>query len=164
MIKKVCAGLVFLAMVSLIIVSLSRGNADSAPHGTVFTKNGIAIRGYDPVAYFTENAAKKGFAKYKLEFQRTTWYFSSQENRELFDDDPLKYFPQYGGYCAWAVAAKGQAFSIDPTAWRIVDGKLYLNYSHDIQRKWEADIPGFIAKGDEKWPALKKHLAGIRGS
>lgn len=164
MIMKTCAGLAILAMLALVIFNLPNGNADSAPHGTIFTKNGIAIRGYDPVAYFTENAAKKGQKKYQLEYQRVTWYFSSQENRDLFDEDPLKYFPQYGGYCAWAVAAKGQAFSIDPTAWRIVDGKLYLNYSHKIQSKWEADIPGFIAKGDEKWPELKKYLDGVRGS
>ena len=76
-------------------------------------------------------------------------------NRDDFAKAPDKYAPQFGGYCAWAVAHNYTA-GIDPEAWRIVDCKLYLNYSKDVQKKWEADIPGFIKAGTENWPKLKK--------
>ena len=84
---------------------------------------------------------------------------SSAANRDRFAADPEKYAPQYGGYCAWAVA-QGYTAKIDPEAWRIVDGKLYLNYSKDVQTQWSEDIPGNITKGDANWPKLRADLAG----
>ena len=82
-------------------------------------------------------------------------YFASAANRDEFAKAPEKYAPQFGGYCAYAVA-QGHTASIDPEAWRIVDGKLYLNYSKGVQKKWEVDVSGFIKQGKENWPKLKK--------
>jgi hypothetical protein len=88
-------------------------------------------------------------------WQGTTWIFASAENRDRFQADPERYAPQYGGYCAYAVS-KGHTASIDPKAWTIVDGKLYLNYSKGVKKKWEQDVPGNIVKADKNWPDLHK--------
>ncbi|WP_252023669.1 YHS domain-containing (seleno)protein [Vibrio sp. SCSIO 43136] len=114
---------------------------------------GNAIKGYDPVAYFTVGKATKGDSDFVYEWQGADWKFSSQQNLEAFKANPDKYAPQYGGYCAWAVS-KGYTAKIDPQAWHIHDGKLYLNYSKSVQADWLEDIPGNIAKGDRNWPAL----------
>ena len=114
---------------------------------------GTAIDGTDPVAYFEEGRPIEGSSDFKHEWNGATWRFSSEENRALFAANPEKYAPQYGGYCAWAVS-KGYTASTDPEAWKIVDGKLYLNYSKSVQATWEQDVPGNIAKGDANWPSL----------
>ena len=112
-----------------------------------------AASGHDSVAYFTEGKPVEGREKFSHEYEGATWLFSSAENRDLFAADPGRYAPQYGGYCAYAVS-QGSTASTDPTAWKIVDGKLYLNYSHDVKKLWEADIPGYVAKANENWPKL----------
>lgn len=94
-----------------------------------------------------------GSSAFTYEWNGATWQFSSAENRDLFASNPEAYAPQYGGYCAKAVS-EGNLASIDPNAWRIVDGRLYLNYSPDVQRQWSADIPGNIALGDANWPEV----------
>jgi YHS domain-containing protein len=116
---------------------------------------GLAIDGYDPVAYFTEGRPVKGEAKFEHEYGGATYRFASEANRDLFAKDPAKYAPQYGAFCAYAVS-KGYTADTDPLAWKIVDGKLYLNYNASAQKAWEKDIPGNIRKGDENWPALSK--------
>ena len=118
----------------------------------VFTEDGIAIRGTDPVAYFKESKAVQGSSEFEYEWMGVKWQFSTEENRDLFASNPEEYAPQYGGYCAWAVS-QGYTASIDPQAWKIVDGKLYLNYSQDVQKRWSKDIPGNIAKADANWEA-----------
>jgi len=117
------------------------------------TRAGIAIKGYDPVAYFTEARPVKGSPDHEHEWNGAVWRFSSEEHRGLFAADPEKYAPRYGGYCAWAVSRNSTA-DIDPGAWKIVDGKLYLNYSVKIQEKWSQNIPDNIAAGDRNWPGL----------
>ena len=117
---------------------------------------GGAIRGYDPVAYHTEGKPVAGKRAHRVEWKGATWSFASAGNKALFEGDPEKYAPRYGGYCAWAVS-QGYTASIDPDAWSIVDGKLYLNYSLGVRDQWSGDIPGNIAKGDVNWPKL---LAG----
>ena len=82
-----------------------------------------------------------------------TWHFASDANRALFEADPLAFAPQYGGWCAWAVA-EGYTASTVPDAWSIVDGRLYLNFSRSVQRRWERDIPGNIARADANWPGV----------
>lgn len=115
---------------------------------------GHAIKGYDPVAYHTENNPIKGSKEFEVEWKNAIWRFASAENKRLFEADPEKYAPQYGGYCAWAVS-RGYTAGVDPKdAWRIVDGKLYLNYSPKIKKQWEEDIPGNIKKGDANWPKV----------
>jgi len=116
-------------------------------------RGGVAIEGYDPVAYFERGAPVEGSADHTFEWRGATWRFASAAHRELFAAEPGKYAPQYGGYCAYAVA-KGTTAGIDPEAWQIVDGKLYLNYSKKVQRQWEEDVPGNIAKADANWPKI----------
>ena len=118
-----------------------------------FAEDGVAIRGYDPVAYFDQGEAIEGSPEHSLEWQGVTWHFASADHRSAFEQTPEKYAPAYGGFCAYAVA-KDQLASIDPEAWKIVDGKLYLNYSHSIQSKWEKDIPGHIESAEMNWPKL----------
>ena len=115
---------------------------------------GVAVKGYDPVAYFVEGKPVKGSGKYEHKWMGAKWHFSSAENRDLFAKNPEKYAPQYGGYCAYAVS-QGAVADIDPTAWKIVNGKLYLNLSHAVARIWRKDIPGYIALADKNWPKLK---------
>ena len=121
----------------------------------VFSASGVAIRGYDPVAYFTDGKPVRGKAEFAHVWNGATWHFASAENRDRFKAEPAKYAPQYGGYCAYAVS-KGYVAPIDPTAWRIVDGKLYLNYNADIQKTWASDIPGYIGRADANWPKVLK--------
>jgi YHS domain-containing protein len=117
--------------------------------------SGLAIRGYDPVAYFREHKPVKGSGQFRYTWMGATWLFASAVNRDQFASNPVQYAPQYGGYCSYAVS-KGHTASIDPEAWRIVDGKLYLNYSKRVQETWANDVPGNIHKADQNWPALHK--------
>ena len=112
-----------------------------------------AIRGYDPVAYFIQQKPVKGSEQFKYSWMGATWLFASAENRDKFATNPAEFAPQYGGYCSYAVS-KGHTASIDPEAWRIVDGKLYLNYSKSVQKTWQQDVPGNIQKADQNWPRL----------
>lgn len=129
------------------------------PASAIFADRGLAIRGYDVVAYFTQGRPTRGQAAFTHQWNGATWRFASASHRDQFAADPTKYAPQYGGFCAWAVS-EGYEAPIDPTAWRIVDGKLYLNYNASIQRQWEADIPGRIARGDANWPTVAAKVAG----
>ncbi len=126
--------------------------AQAAKPQTFATTDG-AIRGYDPVAYFVLGKAVRGKAEHSSTWQGASYRFSSRENLETFESNPAKYAPQYGGYCAYAVS-QGYTASIDPDAWSSVDGKLYLNYSSGVQRRWEKDIPGYISAADRNWPEV----------
>ncbi len=113
-----------------------------------------AVSGYDSVAYFTESKAVKGSAKFKFKYKGAEWHFISEKHLKMFQQSPEKYSPQYGGYCAWAVAARKQRAPGDPNYWKIVDDRLYLNYDAEIQKKWLQDITGFIKKANENWPEM----------
>ena len=113
----------------------------------------LAADGYDVVAYFELGEPVKGSSEHELTHKGVVWRFASAENLSKFEADPAAYAPQYGGYCAWATA-QGYTARGNPKFWRIVDGKLYLNYSAGVQRKWEKDIPGFIAMADANWPGI----------
>ncbi len=114
---------------------------------------GRAIGGYDPVAYFTDGRAVEGKSAFTAKWMGANWRFASAANRDLFVAAPDKYAPKYGGYCAYAVAQNSTA-KIDPRAWTIVNGKLYLNYSFDIQKTWSADRDAYIAAADKNWPGV----------
>ncbi len=114
---------------------------------------GVAIEGTDAVAYFTEGRAVKGSSDFIHQWKGAKWRFKDTSNRDAFAANPQKYAPQFGGYCAWAVS-QGYTAGIEPEAWTIDDGKLYLNYSKSVQADWSADIPGNIAKGRANWPKV----------
>lgn len=128
-------------------------NADAFKQPVVYAEDGLALKGADPVAYFTDSAYVQGDAAYSHEWNGATWHFASAENRDLFAGEPEKYAPQYGGYCAWAVS-QGNTAAVDPEAWEIVDGKLYLNYNQKVKDRWAADIPGNIEKAEQNWPRV----------
>ncbi|MBM3465877.1 MAG: YHS domain protein [Armatimonadetes bacterium] len=118
-------------------------------------RRGVAIKGYDPVAYFSHSRAAKGSPQFPHQWMGAAWWFSSAQNRDLFAAGPAKFAPQYGGYCAWAVSNNYTA-GIDPQAWRIIDGKLYLNYSRSVQQMWLEDVNQRIAAADRNWPRLHR--------
>lgn len=114
---------------------------------------GLAIHGYDPVAYFTDGKAVAGDAALTAAHDGATYRFASAAHRDAFIADPGRYLPQYGGYCAWAVS-QGYTAAGNPQNWRIVDGRLYLNYNTEIQHRWETDIPGNISSANTNWPGV----------
>ena len=122
-------------------------------NSTLFGKT--AIHGYDPVAYFTDHKPVPGKEEFQLDWMGAKWRFASAEHRAAFEKSPEAYAPQYGGYCAYGVSQQ-HVVDIDPNAWSIVDGKLYLNYDTDVQKKWRMDVPGNITKADKNWPDVLK--------
>lgn len=127
--------------------------ASSTAGPEYFQAKGVAIRGADPVAYFTQSAYVAGSDAFTHDWQGATWQFASAENRDAFAANPETYAPQYGGFCAWAVS-QGYTAEIDPEAWKVVDGKLYLNFNQKIQQRWEKDISGHIAAANQNWPGV----------
>lgn len=123
--------------------------------GEFFEEDGVAIRGYDPIAYFAEMKPVKGLAEFHAEYQGSTFYFSTATNRDRFTMQPDKFAPQYGGYCAFGMA-KGYKAVIAPAAFTVVDDKLYLNYSESVRSQWKLDIPGYIHQANANWPDVKK--------
>jgi hypothetical protein len=150
--------------VATLVAAVLVGNAALHPvsAGKIWFEGGLfgsaAVRGYDVVAYFTQAKPVEGKRSFSHKWNDAEWRFASAGNRDLFAANPEKYAPQYGGWCAWAVS-QGYTASIDPQAWRIVDGKLYLNYSKSVQTQWVQDVPGNITRGDRNWPGIKQNLA-----
>jgi hypothetical protein len=145
---------IMLAVSSIAAICARTWSAEAAepPIYTGILK-GVAVGGYDPVAYFVEGKPVRGREDLALNHGGAQWRFATAANRAAFEADPAKYAPQYGGYCAWAVS-QGYTAKGDPNAWSVVDGKLYLNYDKSVQKTWEKDIPGNIRKGDANWPKV----------
>jgi len=137
--------------VSAFLAAFAIAGAALAQKAEVFSDGGAAIRGYDPVAYFTEGKPVKGKTEFTHQWKGATWRFASAANRDRFAAAPEKYAPQYGGYCAYGVAS-GYAVKAEPDAWSVVDGKLYLNYDRNVQASWVKDVPGYVRKADANWP------------
>lgn len=114
------------------------------------SSTGLAMQGYDPVAYFTDGAPTKGSYKITSIYNDATYRFASEEHKAAFEKNPEAYVPAYGGYCAFGTAM-GFKFDGDPNHWKIVDNTLYLNLSQDIQDRWEGDIPNFIQNANANW-------------
>ncbi|MCG8412706.1 MAG: YHS domain-containing protein [Pseudomonadales bacterium] len=140
------------AVVSLLTASIASAAIDAIYTG-LFSNE--ALRGYDTVAYFTEGMPVEGSNAYSTEYMGAVWKFSSQQHLDLFLADPEKYAPQYGGYCAYAMA-NGDTASAEPDLWTIHEGKLYLNYSRRINRRWKEDMNGYIEQADIEWPKFEK--------
>ena len=147
MIKKV------LIASALLFTSILAHAVNPINTGGLLSWGNTAIKGYDPVAYFTESRAVEGNSNFKHEWMGATWHFSSKENRDLFAANPKKYAPQYGGYCAYAVAQNTTA-SIDPTQFTVLNGKLYLNYSKYVNEQWNKERSQYIIDADKNWPKI----------
>ena len=142
-------------VVALIVLSTLLISAEvSAKNDAVNTGwfNNIAIKGYDSVAYFTQNKAIKGSEKYTVNYLGADWHFASAENKTLFEEQPKRYAPQYGGWCAYAMADEGNAVGVDPEAFYIYKDKLYLNYSQSVQQKWLSNLLPYIVMADGYYP------------
>ena len=113
----------------------------------------LAVSGFDVVSYFTdEGVPVEGTEEFTVRYEGYDYRFASEENANTFIEDPAKYAPAYGGYCAWAIGANDALAPGDPNVYKIVDGTLYLNFSESVAERWNADIPGFIAKADVNYP------------
>jgi hypothetical protein len=136
----------------LVIIVSAAAHAKS-PEIYIAFLSSAAVGGYDPVAYFTEGKPVAGKSGITHTWKGAIWRFSSENNRDLFKAKPETYAPQYGGYCAWAVS-QGYTAKGDPNHWKVVSGKLYLNYDASVQRNWEKDIPGHITNANKNWPKV----------
>jgi YHS domain-containing protein len=138
----------FLSTPALAIVPDSKSAVDT-------DDKGLALQGYDAVAYFTDGQPKKGDPKFKTKLNGVTYYFASADHLKKFKANPETYQPQFGGFCAMG-AAMGKKFEGDPNVWKVVDNKLFLNFNPDVSKRWNQDIPGNIARADENWPQIKE--------
>ena len=151
--------------VMVIVLGLLVGNAGSAlaasdsPVAAVNAKEGIGLKGYDPVAYFINGAPTKGLEQYSFAWKGVTYRFASAENLDRFKADPAKYLPQYGGYCAYAMSLDRIA-DIDPSRWAVVNGKLYLNNGFVAEKLWSLNKSGNIISADRNWPLYPKKATG----
>ncbi|MEM6366023.1 MAG: YHS domain-containing (seleno)protein [Planctomycetota bacterium] len=160
--KSIFAAVVVISFVAVGLTAYGRlGGDDFAVRTTdenallLIDADGTAIHGFDVVSYFTDGRPTKGQATFTSQYLGATWQFSDADHKRLFDANPDRYVPAYGGYCAWGVAAKNDLFDIDPNAWSIVDDTLYLNFNADVQAKWLDNVPGFIQSGDQNWQQLQ---------
>lgn len=128
--------------------------ATGAEYNTLYA--GLGAKGYDVMAYFLDGRPEMGSDRYTVQYGGVTWQFANRAHRDAFAADPARYAPQYGGFCSWGVS-QGKLFDVDPVnGWKVVDGKLYLNFNADIEKVWEKDPSGYIAKAEKHWPVLNR--------
>jgi hypothetical protein len=139
-----------LLTIVLIAFSLNVSHAQSE----YYSRDGVAIKGYDPVAYFIENAAIAGKKDFSYTWQGTEWRFKDQANLDAFKAAPEKYAPQFGGYCAYG-ASENHKSPTEPSAFTVIDGKLYLNYNMKVKELWIQDTKGHIKKAEDNWVTLR---------
>ncbi len=128
--------------------------AQMPPSPVNLDENGVILRGYDVVAYHTQQAAVPGSPQFTATHEGAIFRFASRENRDAFHASPARFAPKYGGYCAMGVAL-GKKLDVDPEAFRVVDGKLYLNLNRDVQKEWLKDVPGNVVKAERNWSKVK---------
>ncbi|MBI1355483.1 MAG: hypothetical protein GC160_14150 [Acidobacteria bacterium] len=145
-----------LALAVLAVAGAAPASANDVNVSTGLTLAGgpLAIHGYDPVAYFTEDRARLGQAIHSAKHGNAVYRFVSAANKRKFEAEPERYLPQYGGFCAYGTAL-GAKFDGDPLLFTVVDGKLYFNLNPEILKKWRADIPGYIVKADRHWRRIR---------
>ena len=140
-------------MISLVAICLL-ATALHAQQSAVFSTNGKAIKGYDPVAFFKESKAMKGSDSLHYQWNNATWLFASKDNMQAFESNPEAYAPQYGGYCAYGTA-EGHKAPTETETWTIANGKLYFNYNKKVKEYWMKDQAALIEKADVQWPKIK---------
>ena len=142
----------FSTLISIALLSLL---STAAFAGEFFETDGVALRGYDVVAYFSDGKPQQGQAQYSYEYKGSKFYFASDANKRAFMQAPDKYAPQFGGYCAYGTA-QGYKVSTQPDAFAIVKDKLYLNYNRNVQEIWRQDVPGNLQRAEKNWPEVAK--------
>ncbi len=151
--------MILAAGAALVLAGPAVSQAPQSKPPTNLDKAGIAIQGYDPVAYQTLGKPTKGIDTITAIHDGATYRFATAEHKAAFEKEPAKYVPQYGGYCAYAVAS-GYTAAVDPTAWKVVEGKLYLNYNAAVAKNWAANATGYIKSGDANWIDWRKLKKG----
>lgn len=141
------------AVAAVLLIALAAAPVSASREVNKSRFGAVAIKGYDAVAYHLEGKPVQGSKDFVFEWQEATWRFASAENRDRFAAEPQRWAPAYGGWCAYGVS-KGGLYAIDPKAWSIVDGTLYLNYSLEVRDTWLEDTSGFIAAANRNWPGL----------
>ncbi len=156
------AGLVSIMALVVALSGVWSGSAEAGGKVNTGYFGGVAIMGYDPVAYFTEGRAVKGSPEFKHDFLGETWHFANAGRRDSFAANPVAYAPQYGGYCAaeilYADVSSGITTNVEPKAWRIIDGKLYLFYDTGYAEAFETNAKELVAKADGNWPTVEARL------
>lgn len=145
-----------LAAAALAAAGVARAAAQTdtpRPVNTLGSADGVAIRGYDPVAYFHDGSPRLGKPEFSVRQGGATWRFASAEHKALFEAEPQRYLPAYGGFCAYGTS-RGYLVKIEPEAWSIVDGKLYLNYDLGVRSTWLGHSKAYVARADGNWPRL----------
>lgn len=142
----------FLMFVTIALLYSTSALASESPVYTGLLSN-TGAGGYDTVSYFESGQPTKGSSEYTTQYQGATWRFANAENLARFKENPERFAPVYGGYCAWAVS-QGDLAKGDPKHWNIRDGRLYLNYNQSVQDQWLEDPDGFIRQADANWPTV----------
>lgn len=124
-----------------------------AGRSEVFVADGLAIGGMDPLGYVREGRAVAGQAAFALMWKDAVWHFATAANRDLFEMNPKAHAPQYGGYCAYALA-QGALTASDPEVFTVLGGRIYLNESAAIRDRWLADAAMHIETADARWPEI----------
>jgi hypothetical protein len=140
------------SLIALPLLGLAPASAE-LPVRHVNHAGGVALRGYDPMAWHLERRPRRGDRRFSTTWEGVAWRFASAANRDRFAADPAGFAPRFGGFCAYGVA-QGYKVDIDPEAWQIVANRLYLNYSREVHRRWARDIPCHIATAEANWAAI----------
>jgi len=146
--KTAVATLMILASLSTVALAKELNNLDG---------NGVALQGYDPVAFFTDNRPVRGDQQFQTQYHGATYYFTTAEHKAMFEKEPAKYEPQFGGFCAYG-ASRGKTVPIKIEAWQIVNGRLLMQYNLDVKGKFNSDPQGNLNKADKNWPGLVEKL------
>ncbi|CAH9049376.1 hypothetical protein PSECIP111854_00009 [Pseudoalteromonas sp. CIP111854] len=144
-------------IIAILVISFSAFANAGADTDT--DENGVTLAGHDAVAYFTENKPVVGSTKFTAVYNDAIYRFSSAKNRDMFNAEPSKYAPQYGGFCAYGMTF-GKKFEIDGKAFEVVDGKLYVNKNLSVYEAWKKDVPTHITQANEQWPTVENVAAG----
>src|SRR5215470_13173865 len=146
--RKLFRAFVLLASLSALAAAKDLQNLD---------RDGVAIQGYDPVAFFADHKPVKGSAQFQSDYHGAKYYFASAGHKAAFDKMPAQYEPQFGGYCAYG-ASKGKTAPVKIEAWQIVNGRLLMQYDLDVKGKFNSDSQGNLSKADKNWPGLVEKL------
>lgn len=155
--RQFLLGLAFAASAATMLSSPALAYDENSSSAVNVDASGLALKGHDPVAYFSAAKPTSGLAQFSAQHQGATYRFASAANRDAFVANPAKYTPAYGGFCAMGVALE-KKLNVNPQAWRVVDGRLCLNVNKDVQKRWLDDVPGNLATAEKNWPRLKDRV------